>query len=129
MTQPRQWQRWSRPVRRGGEDASRKTAYHRLVIIVIVVLSVLALGVVLAVIVSRTSVPGVEAPVTTASFAGLPAGPLYRPDLDRVRLDLAFRGYRMDQVDAVLARLGDELSLRDTEINRLRQGQEHHGDL
>lgn len=98
-------------------------------IIVIVVLSVLALGVVLAVIVSRTSLPGVEDAVTTASFAGLPEGPLFRPDLDQVRLDLAFRGYRMDQVDAVLARLGDELTLRDTEIGRLRQGQEHHGDL
>lgn len=129
MTQPRQWQRWSRPVRRGGDGASLAAAYHRLVTIVFLMLSVLALGVVLAVIVSRTSAPGVEASVTTASFAGLPTGPLFRPDLDQVRLDLAFRGYRMDQVDAMLTRLGDELSLRDEEINRLRHGQEHHGDL
>lgn len=98
-------------------------------IIVIVILSVLALGVVLAVVVSRTSVPGVEGPVTTASFAGLPAGPLLRDDLDHVRVDIAFRGYRMDQVDAMLFRLGDEIELRDAEIDRLRQRQDQHGDV
>lgn len=92
-------------------------------------LSVLALGVVVAVVVSRSSVPGVESPVTTASFAGLPAGPVSRDDLDQIRIDVAFRGYRMDQVDAVLTRLADEIALRDTEIDRLRQGQEHYGNL
>lgn len=92
-------------------------------------LSVLALGVVLAVVVSRSSVPGVESPVTTQAFAGLPAGPLFRHDLDQIRIDMAFRGYRMDQVDVVLARLADEIALRDTEIDRLRQGQEHYGDV
>jgi len=99
------------------------------VIIVILMLSVVALGVVLAVVVSRSSMPGVESPVTTASFAGLPAGPVSRDALDRVRIDVAFRGYRMEQVDAVLARLADEIALRDSEIDRLRQGQEHYGDL
>lgn len=97
--------------------------------IVIWMLSVIALGVVLAVIVSRFSVPGVESAVTTASFAGLRAGPLGRADLDQIRLDVAFRGYRMDQVDEVLSRLTDEIGVRDTEIDRLRHGQEHYGDL
>ncbi len=97
--------------------------------IVILMLSVLALGVVLAVVVSRSSVPGVESPVTTASFGGVPVGPLFRDDLDEIRIDVAFRGYRMDQVDAVLTRCADEIALRDTEIDRLRQGQEHDGDL
>ena len=35
-------------------------------------------------------------------------------------LDTALRGYRMDQVDAVLDRLVDELRARDHEIDRLR---------
>ena len=98
-------------------------------IILIVMLGVLATGVVLAVVVSRSAVPGVQEPVNTQSFAGLPVGPVYAADLQRVKLDLAFRGYRMDQVDALMKRLTEEIAIRDGEIDRLRQEQEHHGDL
>lgn len=41
---------------------------------------------------------------------GLPPGPLRAPDVDRARFSLAFRGYRMSEVDAVLDRLRDELA-------------------
>lgn len=51
---------------------------------------------------------------------GLPAGPLQAEDLAAARFPLAFRGYRMADVDAVLARLGDNLRARDEEIDRLR---------
>jgi DivIVA domain-containing protein len=54
---------------------------------------------------------------------GLPAGPLFADDMAGVRFDLAFRGYRMDQVDLVLARLASELARRDAEIDQLRAGQ------
>jgi len=35
-------------------------------------------------------------------------GPLTAPDLRRVRFSLAFRGYRMSEVDALLDRLAQE---------------------
>ncbi|MGC1206500.1 MAG: DivIVA domain-containing protein [Ornithinimicrobium sp.] len=98
-------------------------------ILIIAILAVLAVGVIAAVIVSRSSVPGVEAPVSTQSYPGLPSGPVQSEDIAAIRLDLAFRGYRMDQVDGVLGRLREELAVRDREINRLRAQEEHRGDL
>jgi len=41
-------------------------------------------------------------------------------DLDSLRLALAFRGYRMDEVDDLLDRLGVEIAARDAYIQRLR---------
>lgn len=39
----------------------------------------------------------------------IPAGPLVAEDLRRVRFSLAFRGYRMSEVDTLLGRLADQL--------------------
>ena len=39
----------------------------------------------------------------------VPAGPLTGDDVRRVRFTLAFRGYRMSEVDSLLARLADQL--------------------
>ena len=39
----------------------------------------------------------------------VPAGRLHGADLRRVRFSLAFRGYRMSEVDTLLARLADQL--------------------
>ncbi len=39
----------------------------------------------------------------------VPAGSLQGVDLRRVRFSLAFRGYRMSEVDTLLARLADQL--------------------
>lgn len=45
--------------------------------------------------------------------------PLTRTDVDEIRLPMAVRGYRMDEVDDVLDRLGAELAYRDTRIAEL----------
>jgi DivIVA domain-containing protein len=39
----------------------------------------------------------------------LPDGPISATDLRAVRLNVAVRGYRMDEVDALLARLADQM--------------------
>lgn len=53
-------------------------------------------------------------------------GPVGEPaDLDRARFQLAFRGYRMDQVDRVLDDARDALAGRDEEIARLRRALPH----
>lgn len=46
----------------------------------------------------------------------LPEGPVDRSVVDRLRFTLAFRGYRMDEVDRVLDRLVTELESRDARI-------------
>ncbi|MGB8384916.1 MAG: DivIVA domain-containing protein [Dermatophilaceae bacterium] len=48
-------------------------------------------------------------PTTTSSYVPLPEDRLTPADLEGVRLDTAFRGYRMDQVDEVIGRLGEEI--------------------
>jgi DivIVA domain-containing protein len=52
----------------------------------------------------------------------LPDGPVSRADLEGLRFPLAFRGYRMADVDAVLDRLGAELAERDARIQELTRG-------
>lgn len=47
--------------------------------------------------------------------------PVVAGDLSAVRFDVVPRGYRMDQVDGVLERLGYELLVRDEEIRVLRE--------
>lgn len=60
--------------------------------------------------------------------------PLKREDVDGIRLPMALRGYRMDEVDDVLDRLGAELSYRDARIAELeaeaelRAGEESAAD-
>jgi DivIVA domain-containing protein len=46
---------------------------------------------------------------------GLPDGELNATAIDRTRFGLAFRGYRMAEVDAVLDRLRDEVARRDAQ--------------
>ena len=54
------------------------------------------------------------------SLAGsLPEGDVDRAEVDGLRFTLALRGYRMDEVDAVLDRLVDELETRDARIAEL----------
>lgn len=89
-------------------------------IIVGVVLAVLLLGAAVAWAVARTDVPGVRPPVSTQSAQPLPEGPVGPDHVHDVRFDQAVRGYRMEQVDQALARLADELAVRDAEIARLR---------
>jgi DivIVA domain-containing protein len=58
-----------------------------------------------------------------APYGELPPDGVNRDDIAALRFSLAFRGYRMDEVDAVLDRLGGELELRDRRIAEL----EGHG--
>ncbi|MGH8892151.1 MAG: DivIVA domain-containing protein [Actinomycetes bacterium] len=51
----------------------------------------------------------------------LPAGPVDRASVDGLRFSVAFRGYRMDEVDEVLDRLVTELDARDARIVELEQ--------
>lgn len=53
--------------------------------------------------------------------AELPPGAVQPEDIAELRFDLAFRGYRMAEVDRVLHRLSDELAARDTRIAELEQ--------
>lgn len=43
----------------------------------------------------------------------VPSGPLRGEDLRKVRFGLGLRGYRMNEVDALLARLADQLDAPD----------------
>ncbi|WP_181009908.1 DivIVA domain-containing protein [Ornithinimicrobium sufpigmenti] len=90
-------------------------------VIIGVILLVLVLGAVAAVLVSRIAVPGTPDAVTTTSAEPLPGGPLSPADVQRLRFDVALRGYRTEQVDAALERLVAELGERDAEIARLRE--------
>ena len=56
------------------------------------------------------------------------AGPLTPADLAEVRFPVVLRGYRMDAVDAVLDRVGEELALRDARIRELESAGEPVGE-
>lgn len=87
-----------------------------------VLTAALVAAVIFAVVVAVTGRADVMAEMPPDAVPlGLPADRPLRPeDVQQVRLDLAFRGYRMDQVDAVLERLAEDLATRDREIDRLR---------
>jgi DivIVA domain-containing protein len=97
---------------------------------VLVVLAVV--GVVAAVVVGAVH-GGLDEPASTLPPSGLPEGDLVPEDLAAVRFSLGFRGYRMDEVDAVLdraqaelARAQTELAGRDAELAQLRSGLSDH---
>lgn len=69
-----------------------------------------------AVVVSGRARGLADAP-SDAVDPGLPVGRLAAGDLAGVRFGLAFRGYRMAEVDAVLDRLAAELAERDAEFD------------
>jgi len=75
-------------------------------------LGVLAVLFATAVVATRADPLLADAPPDRPDLA-LPPGPLTPADVAAVRFSLAPRGYRMDEVDAVLARLAAELADRD----------------
>lgn len=89
--------------------------------ILFVMLVVLLAGLVAAVVAGRVPAGGLLPPVSSESVTGLPRGGIDPQDVDQVRFDMAVRGYRMSQVDAVIERLVDEVRARDAEIERLRR--------
>ncbi len=90
-----------------------------LVTLLFVLLTLGVLGVVAAVAAGRIS-GGLDDPASSVPSRGLPPGELTPEALDRVRFSPALRGYRMNEVDAVLDRLTEEVARRDAEITRLR---------
>jgi DivIVA domain-containing protein len=83
------------------------------------ILIVLALGGV-AVVASGRGAPMTPA-YDDAGDALVPAhGPITADDLRRIRFPLAFRGYRMAEVDALLQRLAEEKDDLDTGVSRDR---------
>jgi DivIVA domain-containing protein len=52
--------------------------------------------------------------------AGVPVGSLPAADIEQIHLEQAVRGYRMEDVDALIERLAQEIEARDAEIERLR---------
>lgn len=61
---------------------------------------------------------GMDEPASSVPARGLPPGPVAPEDLEGLRFTPALRGYRMDQVEAVLGRLREELDRRDDELAR-----------
>ncbi|HUR73652.1 MAG TPA: DivIVA domain-containing protein [Sporichthya sp.] len=81
--------------------------------------------VVVAVVVFGTAAVAAGAGGTLGDTAGDPRpladheGPVQAADLAAVRFPVKLRGYRMDAVDSVLDRLGNELAARDARIEEL----------
>lgn len=61
---------------------------------------------------------GMQPAPPESGAVGLPPGPVTSDAIERTRFGLAFRGYRMAEVDAVLDRLRDELARRDADTGR-----------
>lgn len=85
------------------------------------VLVVLALVGVVAALAAGKIRGGLPEPTSTLPDVELPARDIATEDVDAIRFSVGFRGYRMDEVDAVLDRLGLELGAREEEIRELRE--------
>ncbi len=84
------------------------------------ILVVLALGAV-AVVASGRGTPMARVYDDRPDLAVPATGPLSADDLRRVRFPLAFRGYRMDEVDALLDRLARE---KEADAHDLDEGED-----
>ena len=85
---------------------------------------VVLVGLTAAVVLGRIPA-GWSSAASSHRHEALPEDDLRPEDLRELRFDQGLRGYRMDQVDAVLERLGEELADRDRQIASLRPAREH----
>ena len=89
-----------------------------------IVATMLLIGAVIALAVGRIG-GGLDAPASSLPARGLPAppdgtpGPIGSREVAAVRFSPALRGYRMDEVDAVLDALGDRLDAQADRIAEL----------
>lgn len=88
-------------------------------LLLLVLAAVAVAATVLAVANGRLVVDPLADPVTTTPDHGLPRAPR-AADVDAVRFDTAPRGYRMEEVDARLEVLRDELAERERVLRDLR---------
>lgn len=93
--------------------------------VVFVVVAAVVIFVAVAVTLGRGTVIDDDPPVVPGPELG--DQPLREADLADVRFAVVPRGYRMDQVDAVIARLGRELAGRDARIEELEAALQHAG--
>jgi DivIVA domain-containing protein len=63
---------------------------------------------------------GLDDPASTVPARELPDRPLSRSDVDELHFSPALRGYRMEQVDAAMDRLGAEVQRLQDEVDGLR---------
>lgn len=96
-------------------------AWHDRSVTLFLLLVAVVLVAVVAAVASGRLRGGLEEPVTSRPYRSLPQQPLTPADVDAIEFSSAFRGYRMDEVDAVLDRLRDELAARDAELAELRE--------
>jgi DivIVA domain-containing protein len=87
------------------------------VTLLLLLLTLAVIGVVVAVA-TGVIAGGMDEPASSVPARGLPAGPVAADDLDDVRFTPALRGYRIDQVEAVLDRVREEVARRDDELAR-----------
>lgn len=92
------------------------------VLTVLVVVAVLGVLFVAAVVATHESDFLKEAPAATPDL-GLPKSAVQPEDVAEVRFGLTVRGYRMREVDEVLARLAGELAARDKRIAQLEHAE------
>ncbi len=90
--------------------------------VLFVVVAAAVLFAVVAVTFGRGDLMDEEPPVVAGPELG--EQPLRADDLGNLRFSVAVRGYRMDQVDAVISRLGTELAQRDRHIAELEEQME-----
>jgi DivIVA domain-containing protein len=86
--------------------------------LLLLLLAVGLVGVVAAVATGRVR-GGLDEPARGRPDRAMPDGPLSGRDVERVRFNLALRGYRMDEVDDALDRVQQELDARDARIASL----------
>jgi len=91
-------------------------------------LAMTVIAVVAGVVTGKIGGGGMDAPAPSLPFRGLPPQDVVPADLETLRFSPALRGYRMDEVDQVLDRLGAELHRRDEEIASLRERLTDHPD-
>lgn len=83
-------------------------------IVFLLFIVVLLIGLTIAAVMGRIGGSMAE-PVSSHAFPGVPTGSLSAGDIAALHFDQALRGYRMDQVDAVIDALGARLRELETE--------------
>ena len=96
-------------------------------VLILLLVAILVAGLVVAVAVGRVPAGLDPAPVNRADNR-LPDGPLRPADLDDLSFTVAVRGYRMDEVDAVLDRLTRELGELQTRLAHVTRENQAHPD-
>jgi len=106
-----------------------KPCHHGRVSLLFLVIGVAVIGgvVLLATGRVRASLPEPDETAAMPILTDVPVGDLSAGEIEQVRIDQALRGYRMDEVDELVDRLGAEIAVRDellaqqqAEIDRLR---------